>query len=194
MTRKPSASLVVAITALVVTLGGTAVAAKFGPFKGDKVIKKHSLSGNRLKGQTITGKQIKLSSLGKVPSASNADAATNATNLGGLPQGAYQGKTRWALVQGNGAVLASSGGVSVDHTPASGVYYLNFGSSLASRPIVATLHEVTGVVNVAPCGGSASPGGINCPTPDDINHLFVSTHDLSGTFADLGFYVVVEAP
>ena len=48
--RRPSPATVISVVALFVALGGTAVAA-FGPFKGDKIIKKHSLSGNRLTDQ-----------------------------------------------------------------------------------------------------------------------------------------------
>jgi len=70
--------MLVAIIAVVLALGGTA-AAKFGPFKGDKIIKKHSLSGNRLKNNSVTGTQIKSSTLGKVPSAANADTAGGLT-------------------------------------------------------------------------------------------------------------------
>jgi hypothetical protein len=36
---------------------------------GDKLIKKHSVSGNRLRNHAITGKQVNLNKLGKVPSA-----------------------------------------------------------------------------------------------------------------------------
>ena len=81
--RKPSPAMAVALVALVVSLGGTAAAAGFGPFEGNEIIKKkslsgnrlkkHSVSGNRLQGHTITGTQINLSKLGKVPTAVNAD-------------------------------------------------------------------------------------------------------------------------
>jgi hypothetical protein len=77
--RKPSASMVVAILALVVATSGTAIAAGHLA-TGDKLIKKHSLSGNRLRNHTITGQQVNLSQLGKVPSAANADHATSADN------------------------------------------------------------------------------------------------------------------
>src|SRR5579884_2103416 len=83
--RRPSASMVVAITALVLGASGTAVAASH-LVSGDKLIKKHSLSGNRLRNHTITGTQVNLNKLGKVPSAKSADfataagSATNATN------------------------------------------------------------------------------------------------------------------
>jgi hypothetical protein len=70
--------MAVAVAALVVALGGTASAA-FGPFKGDTLIKKHSLSGNRLKNGTITGAQINLRRLGTVPNATTAVTATHAT-------------------------------------------------------------------------------------------------------------------
>ena len=73
---KPSASMVVAITALVVASTGTAIAA--GLVSGDKLIRKSSLSGNRLRKHTVTGTQINLRKLGKVPNARNADHATSA--------------------------------------------------------------------------------------------------------------------
>jgi hypothetical protein len=74
--------MVVAIVALVVAASGTAVAAG-SLVSGDKLIKKNSLSGNRLRNRSVTGSKIKLSSLGTVPNAahaSTADTATNATN------------------------------------------------------------------------------------------------------------------
>lgn len=76
--------MVVALTALVVAMSGTAIAAT--QMSGDKLIKKNSLSGNRLRKHTITGTQVNLSKLGKVPTASVASfataagSATNATN------------------------------------------------------------------------------------------------------------------
>lgn len=73
--RTPSASMVVAIAALVVALSGTAVAAT-SLIAGDKLIKKNSLSGNRIRNHTISGKQVNMNQLGKVPSAANADHAS----------------------------------------------------------------------------------------------------------------------
>ncbi len=77
--RRPSGAMVVAIIALVFAVSGTAIAASH-LVNGDKLIKKHSLSGNRLRNHTLTGTQINLNKLGKVPSAKNADVATLATN------------------------------------------------------------------------------------------------------------------
>jgi hypothetical protein len=75
-----SPALAVAIVALVVALGGTAVAATSVLVSGDSLIKKNSLSGNRLRNHTITGTQINLSQLGKVPTAAKADTATTAAS------------------------------------------------------------------------------------------------------------------
>jgi hypothetical protein len=71
--------MIVALVALVLAASGTAVAAG-SLVGGDKLIKKRSLSGNRLRNHTITGKQVNLKKLGKVPSAKNADHATSANS------------------------------------------------------------------------------------------------------------------
>ncbi len=73
--RRPSASMVVAIVALIVSLSATALAAS-KLVNGDKLITKGSLSGNRLRKHTLTGQQINLKRLGKVPSAVRADRAS----------------------------------------------------------------------------------------------------------------------
>lgn len=71
-----SPSMVVALVALVVALTGTAFAS--GLVNGDNLIKKNSLSANRLRNHTISGTQLNLSKLGMVPSSNNANHATTA--------------------------------------------------------------------------------------------------------------------
>ncbi len=101
--RKPSPALVVAIVALVVATTGTAVAASH-LVNGDSLIKKASLSGNRLRAHTLTGLQIKLSELGTVPTARNAD------ELGGKPPSAYGGGPgAGASAIGTNGVVKTSG-------------------------------------------------------------------------------------
>ncbi len=111
----PSPSIVISIVALVVAASGTAVAAS--TLSGDTLIAKRSLSGNRLRNHTITGTQVNLRKLGKVPSAKTADhattaafattagsatTATNATNAGnanalaGQPASAYDASSNFA--------------------------------------------------------------------------------------------------
>ena len=51
--RRPSGAMVVAVVALAVALSGTAVAAT-ARVSGDKLIKKVSLSGNRLRNTTVS--------------------------------------------------------------------------------------------------------------------------------------------
>jgi hypothetical protein len=101
--RRPSAALVVAIVALVVAASGTAVAAS-RLVSGDSLIKKHSLSGDRLRNDSVTGKELKLGSLGQVPSARNA------ASLGGHPASAY------ALVGGSGSGAGSGSGSGAIHS------------------------------------------------------------------------------
>jgi hypothetical protein len=159
---KPSPAMVVAVLALFVALGGTAVAA-FGPFKGDKIIKMHSLSGNRLKKRTVTGQQIKVSSLPKVPSATNADNATHASSadnathassadntghasnadnathatsadqLGGQPASSFEGKIEWALVGSDGSVIQQSGGISAVENLVVGAYRVTFPDDVSAK-------------------------------------------------------------
>jgi hypothetical protein len=75
--RRPSPAMIVALLALFVAMGGSVYAAN--KFSG-KLIKKGSEPGNRIKKDTITGKQVKESKLGKVPRAALADTATNAAH------------------------------------------------------------------------------------------------------------------
>jgi len=92
--------MVVAVIALVVAASGTAVAASH-LVNGDSLIKKGSLSGNRLHDRTLTGLQIKLSSLGTVPSAATAK---NAEELGGKPASAYTPSVGGSEIGTNGIV------------------------------------------------------------------------------------------
>lgn len=104
--RRPSAGLVMGVMALVVATSGSAFAA--GKLvSGDSLIKKHSLSGNRLRAGTLTGAEIKVSSLGQVPSAKTA---VNAEELGGRPASAYAPGSSSAVHSG---LVTANGGQTV---------------------------------------------------------------------------------
>jgi hypothetical protein len=75
--RKPSPAMAVALVALMISLGGTSYAA-FGPFRGDSLIVKHSLSGNRLEDHSVDGTQLRVRFFPKVPTATWADVAGTA--------------------------------------------------------------------------------------------------------------------
>jgi hypothetical protein len=105
--------MLVAVIALVVATSGTAFAA--GQLvNGDSLIKKDSLSGDRLKQGSITGKQIKLSSLGSVPNARNAQ------ELDGHPASYFTG--------GSGGSGGSSGATRSGLTTAAGGQTVTLGS------------------------------------------------------------------
>ncbi len=108
--HRPSPAMLVALLALLAAASGTALAAA-RLTDGDKLIKKGSLSGDRLRGHSVTGAQINLSRLGTVPAASHAvtaGAATNAENLGGSPPSAY------LRANGTAADSAKLGGMKPD--------------------------------------------------------------------------------
>jgi hypothetical protein len=172
---------------------------------GDTLIKKHSLSGNRLRNHTVTGNQIKLRTLGKVPSAHQADSAASATNatnatnadqLGGVAASGYQRAPRWALLQPGGTIVAQSGGITLlGHTI--GRYTLDFGSQVTGHLIIASLSVANddsfrGPVSASPCvsGGEGDPAP--CSGGDNPNHLQVFTSNPGSTATqDHAFYIAV---
>jgi hypothetical protein len=100
-----SPSMVVALIALAIALGGTAYAAT--QINGAQ-IKNGTITGKKLKKHTLTGTQVNVAKLGKVPSAASADhastagsasTAANATTLGGV--GASE------FVQGGGQIYTN---------------------------------------------------------------------------------------
>ncbi len=86
--RRPSASLVISMLALMVALGGTSYAA-FGVPKnsvGTKQLKSNAVTTSKIANGAVTGAKVNLSTLGTVPSATTA---VNALALGGLPRLAF---------------------------------------------------------------------------------------------------------
>ena len=209
--RRPSASMVVALIALFVALGGSSYAAititgknvKNGSLTGSdiksgsltgKQIANGSLGGAQIAGDSLGGGQINEATLGKVPAAGNAD---NANTVGGKPASAFGAPERWILVQGTATgatILAQSGGFADVTRLSIGNYSVNAGQNVGGHPLTATVNTNTlGTISVAPCGGTANnPGGINCPGVNDSNHLFVRTVNIAGNaFADLTFYLAI---
>ncbi|HLY49026.1 MAG TPA: hypothetical protein VKR21_07505 [Solirubrobacteraceae bacterium] len=206
--RRPSPALGVAFVALLVALGGTSLAAFNLPRNSvgtrqlrngavtSKKIKNGAVTTAKLKDGAVTASKINTSGLSvpRADNAANAAHAANADELGGLAPGAYQGKSQWALVRDDGAVLRQSGGITVTHSAGTGLYFLNFGSSVDSRGVsVTNWNSPAGAPSAAVCGGPAPlvtcPAGVN-----DTNHLFVGTTSTAGAFADHSFFVIVEAP
>jgi len=141
---RPSPALAIACIALFVALGGVSYGVATGSIDSREIkngsirnpdFKNGTLRGNEAKRDGFGGGAIKESTLGKVPSATTADSA-NA--LGGTASAAL--KTRWALVDENGAITEQSGGFTVISRP--GIngqpatnpnVYIDAGSSLVGK-------------------------------------------------------------
>jgi hypothetical protein len=79
---RPSPALVVASLALVVALGGTAFASpirRLAASINGRTIQDHSIAGIKLKNNTVTGTQVKESTLATVPHAANANTVGGMT-------------------------------------------------------------------------------------------------------------------
>ncbi len=185
------AALIVAVLALVVAVGGGTVAiATSRQAKERKVVTK------------IVRKlapKLSVAHARSADTAASAGSAGNASQLGGAPASAFEPRAQWALIERSGTILAQSGGISVNTAAAVfGTYYVDFGGSVAGRPVWVTPHYgdggITGEVSATPCGGASVPGGFECTSVAGVNdshHLLVRLHGESGTDAPFGFYVVV---
>jgi hypothetical protein len=135
--RRPSASMVVAMTALVVASSGTAIAA--GLVSGNKLIKKGSLSGDRLVKHSVTGTQINLSKLGTVPSATTAKTATTAE----MAKTATTAETATTATTAGTATNATTAGSAT--TAATAANALDLGGQPASSYLLSSAVQTTGV-------------------------------------------------
>jgi hypothetical protein len=185
--RKPSASMVVALVALCVAASGTAVAAS-KLVKGDKLIAKRSLSGNRLRNHTITGKQVALNKLGTVPSATSAahatsaDSASNATNaahasnadtLGGQPPSAFVPTSH--IVSSNGLIRLTGSAAGTKQTIiSSGPFTVTLKCQKTGTTVTESLNASSSEPN-SDIWGTLEPAG----TPNTVDGAGPSS-----TFAD----------
>jgi hypothetical protein len=185
--HRPSAALVVAIIALVVAVSGSALAAG-RLISGDRLIKKGTLSGDRLRPRTLTGTQINLRTLGEVPSAALAATAANADKLGGRPASSYvtspgTGGSLRAIVRasatasGSTVALLSSGPFTLTMTcaaqPDGGTSLTLFGSSSEDN---ADLEDTF----------------VSANTPTDLTTPDIN--DITGPYAQDGLSLSFEAP
>ena len=162
--------MVVAVVALIVALGGTAIAAQ--NINGG-AIKKQTIGGGKLKQKTLTGFQINTNKLGVVPAAKRA------------------AHTYWAVVNnpagaGN-AVLARTSDEGIAATEGGGAVSVTF-------PV-----NVSGCANVAGRNnaGTTPPGAGFAQTntsPANANAIDVRTRDAKGDPEDADFHLLVVCP
>jgi hypothetical protein len=123
--RRPSPAMVVSLLALVLALVGTAFAVG-SKQPGNQLIRKNSLSGNRLKANSVKGKQVKEKTLGTVPKAKKVKVlsppASGTTLRGTFSVRDVAGAAGEEIQQGQsfGFALAS----------APSVHYINFGAAV----------------------------------------------------------------
>ena len=168
--RRPSPAMIVAMVALIVALGGTAIAAQ--NINGG-AIKKQTIGGGKLKQKTLTGFQINTNKLGVVPAARRA------------------AHTYWAVVNnpaspGNAALArASDEGISASE---------GGGAVTVTFPI-----NISGCANVAGRNnaGTTPPGAGTAQTntsPANANAIEVRTKDAKGDPEDADFHLIVVCP
>jgi hypothetical protein len=181
--QRISPAMVVAFVALIAALGQTAFAGPVAQLaklvSGDKVIKKNSLSGSRLRNHTLTGTQINLAKLGTVPSAtfaanaanashaSNADSATSASHANSADSATnastsgdastLQGNDASAFMHGRGRVIVGR-------------------RDLANGTATTTLVDIPGVgtltTDCGPSGGGSLLFNNDSGTPEDLSFAF----------------------
>jgi hypothetical protein len=203
--------MIVATAALVLAASGSAVAAT-SLVSGDQLIRKDSLSGNRLRARTITSRQIDMRKLGTVPSAQvaryaglalhagSADSATNATTaanasaLGGVAASSFA-PVLYVHVYANGTIdpnqSKNMGGVTITQRKLSA--YCFSGLPFTPRGGSATIDFALGSqggsqelaeLTIAPPGEHA----IDCQPGENVE---VSTASNPGNFSPEAFYLVL---
>jgi hypothetical protein len=168
--RKPSPAMVIALIALIVALGGTAIAAQ--NINGG-AIKKQTIGGGKLKQKTLTGFQINTNKLGTVPTARRAS------------------HTYWAVVNnpaspGN-AALARASDEGISAAEGGGAVTVTFAVNISGCADVAGRNNA----------GTTPPGAGFAQTntsPANANAVEVRTRDAKGDPEDADFHLIVVCP
>jgi hypothetical protein len=173
--KRPSPAMVVALIALFVALGGSGYAA-FTVNGTD--IRNRSIDGRKLKLNTLTSKEIRVSTLG------------------------LQRRVMWAMINSSGdAILAQSGDISLASHPTAGRYFLKFPEKVRGRavlvsPVTRAAGSPTGSADAkgVACGATAADDAraFTCDAPgtNTVYHGFVATF-LDGKPTNVPFFVAV---
>lgn len=167
---RPTPAMVVAVTALVVALAGTAYAAQ--TINGG-AIKKQTIGAGKLKHKTLTGYQINTDKLGVVPAANRA------------------AHTYWAVVNnpagaGN-AALARASDAGITATEGGGAVTVTFPVNVTACANVAGRNNAgTSVPNPGYAQTNSSPANPNA--------IEVRTRDEKGENEDADFHLIVICP
>jgi hypothetical protein len=201
---RPTPSGVIAVIALVVALTGTGVAAaKFvlpSNSVGTAQLRANAVTNSKIASNAVTSAKVKNGSLlradfrsGQVPAGPAGPAGVQGSRGPTGPAGTSGGSPVWALVSSGGGVIASSGGVSVQH-PSTGNYYVVFGSAVTGKAIFATQAYrdtdagVRGGIIVTSCGGGTEGSACSTSNTSSTVRVIVENNGNTGN-ADHAFYV-----
>jgi hypothetical protein len=206
--RRPSPALVVATIALFLAAGGTTYALTLpansvgsAQIQAGRVLNSKlapgSVSNSKMGRNAVTFSKLASNQMtaAKIRNASllGEDLAPN-TVTGAQVDEASLGITRFALVDATGTLAGGSSGVTVASSTGNTVV-VNFGSSVAGRPILATLSgETPGQIVAAPCGGASSsnPNGVTCAAAfTSPQYVQVQTFNAAGNNASRPFSLSV---
>lgn len=192
--RLPSASMAVALLALVVALGGSAYAVKklkAGSVK-TKTIKNAAVTTPKLASDAVNSAKL---GDGVVVEKKIKNQAVTAAKLapGAVPeiQRAYVDATG---TDGPQTLFDASSGTVTAIRSGLGTYYVTFPTSLAKQGLLASVGDTAGVpvvISASRCGGG--PGGVTCPAAqNNASTAQVGMYDVTGVPAgyDANFTVV----
>lgn len=191
--QRPSAGTVFGLLAVLIALGGTAVARQSASTSavGAKKVKKIAAAQvvRLAPGLSVASAQTATSATNATNAinATNAANANNASQLGGIGASGYQRTLRWAEVDGDGtsAAVVHGNATGAFKGGSMGLYVVSFEPDILNCAIVATYKRGSGTSGEV----IASPTGVN-------TNVFVQHFDSAGNAANLvgggdGFYVAV---
>jgi hypothetical protein len=188
---------VISTLCLFLLLGGSAYAAA--------ELSKNSVGTRQIKDGAITQKKLSKALLASLPSP-GVPGATGPAGPAGAPgkdgqPGPAGTAVRWALVNGDGNITASSDGATKVTIPSQNLsqYFIDFHTPVTNRPILvsSSYRETAGFgegLKASPCGGmGTSIGAIDCPLPtgDNDHTVFVLSTFEGKLNSPQGFYVVL---
>jgi hypothetical protein len=175
----PSPAMIVALVALVMSLGGSAYALVITgkSIRNNSVfgrdIHNHSLTGVDVRADKLGGGAIKESSLGTVPGALSAVAAS--------------GLGYWAVVNQNGVLVRGRGFAAGDPAARTGegIYHVIFNRDVRGCAYVASVGSPT--VDAVPPGGEVHVAS----HPTNVNAVRVRTTNDAGVALNRPFHLAV---
>jgi hypothetical protein len=191
----------IALLALFLALGGTTYAASTALIGPNTVASPQVVNGS-LKTVDLSKKARKalkgnrgLRGLRGAAGAAGVNGGKGATGA----QGPAGPGVMWALIKADGsAVVAQSGGISIQAHSTPGTYYLHFPGQVAGHAISFSIADITsgfppGNITGSPCGGvAAGPDALGCLAgTNTASDMFVTTTNNADTQVDKPFYVVV---